>query len=58
VEECKPLVGGALALMQEAGEQEAVIEFAPQCLVGPDRSCSPRHRKSFTLVLRGQHAYR
>jgi len=25
-------LGGALALMQEAGEHEAVIEYAPQCL--------------------------
>ena len=32
-------LGGALALMQEAGEHEAVIEYAPECLA--DRSAGP-----------------
>ena len=53
-------LGGALALMQEAGEHESVIEYAPECLAvvsgvkapGETSRCPPRSRTASSRTTR------
>ena len=42
-------LGGALALMQEAGEHESVIEYAPECLAAVSTSAPKGARRDITL---------
>ena len=42
-------LGGALALMQEAGEHESVIEYAPECLAAVSRNAAKGARRDITL---------